>query len=726
MTAGGTPWLMIVTIACAMTASASAAPQLFWISGPVGPDETVMVHGSDLGGAAAVVELARLDDSDPTAPAAPPRIKAWTRVPVLQGSGDTLKFVVPAAWQMGVFACRITADNSAAPVAFLNAPDPWWIQGDEGESATPGGWLRILGKSLGGSGHPSVLLQPEQGQPIALPAPVGDDYSLRLALPANLVIGAYTVKVHNGAGGAAAWRDAGTLRVVDAPQAGSIFSVLETYGPDAAKEMRKSLIKYNQPIDRTDGILAALKKAKEKGGGVVYFPAGRYTVKGPLEIPDHTTLKGEGEGVVTLWWGAGHFNLDGGGPQGRARIDEPKPPHTLISGADFGVENMSLFFPVDYEQGVVSEKRLRLSHVRIRIDHYWLVQGRGNGTVARLGRNFQVTDCDILAKGDGLVPGEFGVIAHNRILSNKSNTPMGGSKCIIVEDNRFVSMDPTAYQNISGSGRNIYYGHNRQEALYAQQSDYSFTFDAATGAYLGPITAAGTRITLGADPAYPKWAPEKHGVWKQSALFIIDGHGAGQWRDVTANHGREWRIDRPFDVAPDSTSVATVASFNGRTLIVDNQFEDGNWVNAGYGMSIDVICAGNHLARCADLMNYGLHGETFAQPSWHVQYFDNVVAEGQTQVGSSGGGHKSQIYSGPVTRWAIHRRQTLTADNGGGITLSGNVRDAIIEGCTVKHPASVIKVDGAAEGVVLRNNTFDGPDGPRYEGDGIKKAAGLQ
>ena len=99
-------------------------------------------------------------------------------------------------------------------------------------------------------------------------------------------------------------------------------------------------------------------------------------------------------------------------------------------------------------------------------------------------------------------------------------------------------------------------------------------------------------------------------AWKQAALFILDGRGAGQWRDIVANHGRAWEIDRPFDVAPDATSVATIVTFNGRVLIIGNQFEDGNWVNAGYGMSIDVIWPENHLARCADLMNYGLHGET--------------------------------------------------------------------------------------------------------------------
>ena len=117
------------------------------------------------------------------------------------------------------------------------------------------------------------------------------------------------------------------------------------YGPDAVRQMRGTLVKYMQPLDRTEGIQAALKKAKEHGGGVVYFPAGRYAVKGQIEIPDHTILRGEGMGVVTLWWGTGSFNLDGGGPQGRARVEGPKPPDILIFGRDFGLEEMSLYVP---------------------------------------------------------------------------------------------------------------------------------------------------------------------------------------------------------------------------------------------------------------------------------------------------------------------------------------------------------------------------------------------
>lgn len=714
------------------TVAVSAAPRIFWASDPVRPDETVMLSGSDLGSAAAVVEMARLDDANPSAPAPLPQITQWTRVAVVQGSDHTLKFVIPATWKTGVFACRVTVDGAASGIVLLNAPDPWWIQADEGDSGTPGGWLRVMGKSLAAGGKSRVILQPEQGEhraPITLEPMASDGFSLRFDLPARLVPGQYALQVHNGCGGDAAWKTAGMLKIVPGPPgAREIFSVLEMYGDGAVNEMRKSLIKYNQPVDRTDGILAALKKAADAGGGIVYFPAGRYTVKGPLVVPAHTILKGEGMGLVTLWWGSGHFNLDGGGSQGRAKVDEPPPPHTLISGPDFAIEQMSLYLPVDYAQGIAAEDRLRMDHVRIRVDHYWLVQGRGGGTVAKLGRNFQVTNCDILAKGDGLVPGEFGVIAHNRILSNKSNTPMGGSRCVIIEDNQFVSMDPTTYQNIAGVGRNIYYGHNRHEAFYAQQSDYSFTFDAGAAAYLGTIAEVkGTDVTLSADPKFPRWAPENHKQWNQAALCILDGRGVGQWRDIVAHHGRSWQIDRPFDTPPDATSIASIVSFNGRVLIVANQFEDGNWVNAGYGTSIDVVCAENHLARCADLMNYGLFykGSDFYLPSWHVQYFDNQVAEGQTHVGSSGDGHHATAFTGPLTRWCVHRRQSLSADNSGSITIVGHIEDAIVEGSTLRHALSEIKVESAAQGVVLRNNTFEGATVPRYAGDGLKNAVVL-
>ncbi len=73
-------------------------------------------------------------------------------------------------------------------------------------------------------------------------------------------------------------------------------------------------------------------------------------------------------------------------------------------------------------------------------------------------------------------------------------------------------------------------------------------------------------------------------------------------------------------------------------------------------------------------MNYGVRTEEWFEPSWHVQYFDNRVCEGQTTVGSHGDGRKSERYAGPLTRWAVHRRQDLAADNSGGISIGGDIR----------------------------------------------------
>ncbi len=706
-------------------------PRVFWASAPVRPDETVLVQGSDFG-PQAIVEMARLDDRPNETPTRNPsqQIKQWTTVPVLQASDESLKFAVPASWDRGVFACRIRVGERVSVPILLNEPDPWWVQGDEGDAATPGGWLRVLGKSLADMGpatrqaSATIRLEPEKGAPISLVPVDASGFSLRVAVPKNLALGRYTVRVHNGSGGPAAWHGAGAVEIV-AKRAipTAIFNVLESYGPDATTQMRNSLMKYNQPLDRTKGILAALKKAQENGGGTVYFPAGRYTIKGPLSVPDHTMLKGEGMGVVALWWGTGAFNMDGGGPQGRALAQGNKAPDTLIHGRDYGIEELSIYLPPDYDQGIVAEERFRMDRVRIRTDHAWIPTDRDKGTVVRMGRNFQVTRCDIIAKGQGLVSGKYGLIADNKIMAAKTNTPLGGTWGMIVENNHFTGMDPTAYQNIGGCGRNIYYAHNTHESLFVHQAYYSFTFDASTGGYIGGVKAEGTRLTLAADPTYPDWAKEDSWYWKISAVCILSGRGAGQWRDVVSNKGRVWEIDRSFDTPPDKTSVITIVPFSGRVLIVGNRFEDAAWVNAGYGTSIDVVCAENQVVRSALLLNFGVNADGWFEPSWYVQYFDNEISEGQTGVESSGGNPNGPRYAGPLTRWAVHRRQVLTADNGGGIHIAGNIRDVIVEDCTLNHAMSTIKVEREqARGVLLRNNHFAGTPSPRYEGDNLKNA----
>jgi hypothetical protein len=707
----------VLTALGSMAAAAPAAsgPRIYWISDPVRPDETVVLQGGDFG-TNATVEIA------------PVGTKRWTRTTVLQGSDDCLKFFIPADWKMDVFSCRVTAGGSTSPVASINAPDPWWLQGDAGETATPGGWLRVLGKCLNFGGRSGARLESEAGEALAL-APTGDDgYSLTCAVPGDLTPGPYKVQVHNGLGGDAAWREAGTIRIETPPAwPTNVFSVLESRGGDAEKEMRKSLVKYRDVKDHTEGIHAALKKAKENGGGVVYFPAGRYGVQGELAVPPRTVLRGEGAGLVVLWWGSGRFNLDGGSALGYERkADAPKPPPNMIFGRDFAIEDLSLYLPPDYETAIAAWDNVRIRRVRVRIDHYWTLHTeRYEGCVARLGKNCEVTDCDLQAKGTALTAGEYILVARNRIAAGKTHCPLGGSRQAIVEDNQFVSTHPTAYQNIAGQGRNIYYARNRHEALNVHQADFSFTFDAGAAAYKGGLAEVrGTHLTLAADPRYPDWAKEGSRVWKSAAVCVLNGRGAGQYRMVVANQGRAWEVDRPFDIEPDRNSVVSIVSFNGRVLVIGNRFEDANWVNAGYGTSIDVVYAGNHLVRCAQLVNYGLETDGDLLPSWYVQYLGNELLEGHTSADTTGSVRHPEQYAGPITRCTVHRRNAWAGDNSGSITVSGRTRDALVEGCVLHHPLSVIRADGEASGLVFRKNTFD-PGPPRYEGGALERAVVL-
>ena len=697
---------LLAPMAVSPVMAEAPSPQISWASDPVSPDETVLLRGGGFG-TQPVVELARLDDGELTKTTA--SVVKWVTLQALQPGDDALKFVIPSATQSGVFACRVVAGGARSEPVLLNRPDVLWMQGDAGAGATPGGWLRLFGKCLGcEAAHVRVGLVSASGTSIALKAETADGWSLRCPVPSDLKTGDYAVRVHSGQGGAGAWCEAGKLAVA-ALEAWptNIFSVLEVNSSEAVREMRRTLLKYGQPVERTEGVSAALAKAKSNGGGIVYFPAGRYHVSGPLDVPPRTVLKGEGMGLVTLWWGSGTFNLDGGGDKGLAKEAEAKPPASFISGPSFGIEDLSLYLPLEHRTGIDGFGETRLRRVRVRVDHLWALDGnkRPEGLVARLSRNFEVSDCDIIAKGEGLKLGEYGVVARNRILAGKSPCSLGGAHGVIVEDNQFVSTYPTAYQNIAGVGQDIYYARNRHEAQNVHQADFSFTFDRGGTAYHGTLAAVkGAKLTLAAEPHFEKWADARSVLWRMAVVCVVRGKGAGQWRDVTSFAGREWTLKEPFIVEPDTRSAITIVPMCGRALFIGNRFEDANWVNAGFGTALDVIYADNHLVRCASLLHYGMASADYLCPNFNVQFFDNELSEGLNSITSGGSVRPAGAFDGQVTQNVIHRRARLTADNSGSIVIQGALRDVIVEGCSVAHPDSGIRVERGPSGVLLRHN----------------------
>ena len=683
---------------------AAAAPQIFWASDPVRPDETVLVTGEGFG-PGGTIELGQVANGPTAGPQtnASPAVKQWETIQPLQAAAGSLKFVVPKAWPQGVWACRVRQGDTVSEPVLLNAPTAWWWNGNDGESASPGGWLRVFGKSLNFGGPSRAQLRGGDGRTVTLSPSASSGYELKFALPPQLAPGDYALAVHNGLGGDPEWRSAGTVIVRPQPVwKTNVFNV-KNFGakPDEA-------------------LLAALAKAKLNGGGIVFLPRGRYPVKAALTIPPNTVLRGEAMELVNLYW-----------------PDFDKPPDDLITGVDFGLESLSLY--CQHHRHVVgttwNSQRFFMRQVRIRANSLFMIVELGKpfhnrhgpigpiepdtAAVMLRGHNFAISDCDIYASGGGvrIHMAKTGIIARNQIRAGTSGYSTEGTERLIFEDNLI-----TGNHLIAGAGgfstfwspycRHIFYARNRVQWVFGGDREM-MTLDGAGGAYSGTVASvAGTRLTLAADPVFRVYAAKPHTNWTGAAVQILDGKGAGQYRIVTANHGRDWQVDRPWTVAPDKTSQISITPFRGQNLFIGNTFEDGGAVQL-YAAAHDSIVAENKGSRMDGFTVWGLNPHGWGlQPSWYCQFFDNEIVEGNAYGGRAGGFgtvayDESKAYAGPLVRGVIFRRNVCR--NNSSISIGKGVLDAIVEHCVVRHAELGVWVDPApaAKGVLLRGNVFE-------------------
>ena len=681
--------------------AADTAPHVIWASEPVRPDETLMVMGEGFT-SNSVVELGlRMNSSKQ-------ETMEWTALQPMQASERSLKVVVPKALPLNVWSCRVRNGQAVSNVDVVNEPEVWWWNGDGGEFATPGGWLRVFGKSLNFGGKSAMRLSTADGRSVELVPRESSCYALAVALPPEIAPGAYALSVWNGLGETAVWQDAGTVTVRPRTAWKSDVFNVKDFGPKPA-----------------EALLAALKAAETNGGGVVYLPRGRYPVKDTLKMPTHTVLRGEAMELVSLYW-----------------PDFEKPPAELITGADFGVEALSLY--CQNHRNVIADtaasKRLFLRHVRIRANAYFMVEEAGKdfrghrspasqkecgAAVLLRGANFEITDCDLYASyyGVHIMKAKTGLIARNQIRYGGRGYSFENTERLIFEDNLVEGNNLLAIGNDlttlwSNTCRHIYFASNRVRQMYGADREM-MTLDAAGGAYFGTVAAVdGTKLTLSADPVFRDYAPKPHTDWIGAAVQILDGKGAGQYRFVTANSGREWQVDRPWIVPPDDASRISIAPFRGQSLFIGNTFEDGGAFQL-YAAAHDSIVAGNKGSRMDGFLVWGLnpHGWGY-QPSWYCQFFDNEILEG------NGYGHRSasfgtvssdetKAYDGALVRGAIFRRNVL--HNNASLTIAGMTEDTLVENTTVRNSDRGIIVKASASGTLLRGNTFEGVNEPIHE-----------
>ena len=686
------------------------APVVFWTSEPVRPGETAIMIGENLGGDPSI-EIVRLPDGRIRKPAKSDDsgIKKGMQVETFQANAQSVKFTVPESLSPGLFAVRLSTGTGTVD-RVLNRPQVWWLQGDGGEAATPGGWLRAFGRNLGWkSAECSRKSMAWLDGPYAGFLTVeADSHSIRATLPKDLPEGAYRLFIHNGAGGNAGWSDPVALKVAKNdvwPQ--TVFNVTN-FGAQA-----------DGVKDDTLAIQGALAAAATNGGGIVYLPLGRYAVSDTLTIPRRTVLRGARQDWVALAW-----------------PELANPPEALVQGTNsFGVENLTIY--ANHHRHVIAADLgdkpdagdVFLRHVRVRGDSYRghptadevdsrfresMKWSTGGGDTVRMGgRNIEITDCDFYGTGRALYLSRVrgGRVEGNRFFNGRWGWYcISGSDGLIFENNDITGADLMSTGGglncLDGSrfSQNVYYAGNRLQLMHGWDRE-AMTSDAGGEAFSGnPGVVNGTTLAL---DGKPNWRGRD---WRGAGVFVLAGRGAGQFRRVTGQGDQSVEVDRPWDVAPDANSFVCVTMFQGHYLIVGNTFSDCGAMQF-YGTAVENIVAGNTGTRMSGFRGLGLwyHGY---QPNWFCEFSDNALTEGNYYHWSKAADAVLEIsgqgrapYTGPLNVGAVVRNNRL--DSQSHIRVGGATRDVVVEDNRVANSGLGIFVSRLSTNVLLCANTFE-------------------
>lgn len=550
-----------------VTAAQAAEPVVFWSSSPVEPNQTALLAGAY--GDQTPISIGRLADGDPGTPREPRLDPAILRgseaCTPLHQSKTCLKVVIPATFARGMFA--VTAPGTRL-LHVLNAPDVWWIQGDQTSTASPGGWLRLFGRCLGRKDpkqESRVVLVSAAGTTTSLPARQTENplktgsgldtwgYSLRCDVPADMPPGTYAVWVHNGCGGEYGWRQGGEIEVKPTVQA-----EWPQRRFDLSEYLHTTAGNVQQALD------LALEEVREHGGGILTIPAGLYRgLTKTIDLPPKTVLAGAGRDQTFLHW----------------QHAGESPPVALVRGShSFCVRDLSLdaqnhaagIITAPDSQGDVWIERVYLYMNRLKqMDprHYqnaWkdkIVETAYQDESPALylsGRNVHVTDSKVWTTGLLMIfHAMSGEVARNQLLAPVLNGGyrIEGCENLILEGNeissggciatynhspgRFIKGERTTPSFLTRS-RSIFFAENLLENSWRMDAEaMTVDFHPPVNIYAGPLAEGHpNRIVL----------PEPHALFtyesERSARRMEPGKDYTLVLKLEAHEGETW--DRCF------------------------------------------------------------------------------------------------------------------------------------------------------------------------------------
>jgi hypothetical protein len=729
----------VLAVSSVVHAADSRQPVIFFASDPVEPGQTVQVSGAGLDEISSVM-ITRLDDASPSAPnagALPVSGAGHAPVPaaIVAQTEESLSFTLPAVLTSGVLAVTLHSKNTVDITLTLNAPDIYWMQGDQGKAASPGGWLRISGRNIARTQGAIARLTSADNRSVDLKVDTPDLWSAGFTLPSSMIDGIYSVTLSNGEGGASAWRPAGMIEIAAHPPLPAVvFDIYPQADGTGAPDGRSSR--------DTDRINAAMASLATRGGGTAFLHGGLYDLAGAIHIPDGVRLKGEGTDLVTLAWrsdtpppalieGMRNFSIEdltinatqhfdiirGGFARVSARpsnvsLQMPSPPNGSgpAIGSDITLRNLTI--RADAFMG-----HLVKDDAEKRLEPLLAVVKDGAAGLRLGGRNIVVEGCDILSSvRPFLLSGATGVrMSGNTFrVGRRGWYGISGSRSVLFEDNLVIGADLQA----SGGGintlegqyvsRDILVRHNRFSQLYGWDRE-AVTSDGPRGYYYGGLSVPADGKTAEISPAgLGKLAD---GSWSGASLFVIKGRGLGLKAEITGRSGQTVTLDRTIDGLIDGSSVISIVPTQQDYLIIGNHFEDSGAAQI-FGIGYRSVFAGNSAIRSQGFIATGLD---YLQPqanfytqflgnnvqSWPLGQFSGVIVTGRQFAND-----------GPILNYGTVIRGNHL-DGGPSIRINGrpdmapSVRNVLIEQNRISHADIGILIGSGVDDVTIRDNQID-------------------
>ncbi|MDD4922999.1 MAG: glycosyl hydrolase family 28-related protein, partial [Bacteroidales bacterium] len=603
------------------------------------PGEAFGVQG-DAFGQAAELWYALVDGSEK-------ELKPQNQLTVLSKSNINVSGLLPDEKILPkglLIAVWVKNEQQLSEPVFINRARVVTVEFEEIMSGYP---FRVFGRNLSFSGQKPSLQFYDQVKKQSFPAEIiqAESNVLQLKAPQGLVPGSrYTLKVSSGFGGK--WGESEVEETMLAKEsAPDPFGVGAPWGADfkfykniynVRTDSRLTLkAKGNGIANDQTAIQQAIDKANADGGGVIYFPQGKYKLDfasgSGLIMRSNVVLKGEGAENSIIQYG---FGIP------PAYID----PIGKVGWPDETVEGVAFLWPLGTKLSGLSDlciqnvntsgiwrHSLKTMRPKERCpgsagSEFFAVNCRfdlstGCGLAWSFIDKMVVSGCDFVSYSQNTWPWMWHcdgsanfAIRNNRVHYAAGRFGFNESYNGIIENNHITRFgDLQTFKGESG-GFNIDYSNdivvmkNKMDVIGAPilsrgQGETILSQGCnPEGQTFGVVTEATATTVTDNNKQWGIFNPLL--LASSRVVAIVNGKGTGQYRYIKGSKGHSIMIDRPWDVVPEPGSKYVINTWSAEDwLVKDNVLEDNDQGIMFYCGCNDVLIEGNKLTNSSGIYN---------------------------------------------------------------------------------------------------------------------------